>query len=504
MASTSPSPSPGAAIVADLQTKLATLMRDHNEGLGINHCANLMFNLLLDFRSIPRETCALLTLPEILKLDEICQDAIQAVGWHAQWRIAPRCDPTEADWSALSWRPGVATKMRVEDREDPLALRLHVLRMDMCELWNMDPRNGPESKLVDFASEVLRLCSGEKMSVGFDNGQMIYLNTIKFPAVEQKSKLRLAVFECVLLTLVCVSRWHAAWVDTMMPAKLYRGPVRLWGQGVPGTSFFARRAPEVKAGLRATDQTLSRRQKLLFKSLENDVEGLIAIPWLETPRGLGRAEKVVAVIRSAIEGRSLKRDPKDKHIDDRLFTIGQKAIDNIFIAARIHFKVKDVPSSPSVFVASASPRPRPNAQDHVGLRRWQILRLLDRLQRREPPMSVRLAIVSLILQHVEGEGLISKMQEGGDVEELGLPPVQDKSLEWRTEMLRFTEFAIVGMAQHLSSRFDDRQIMLVNKVVEMDKTAGEAEGLWVTGGQTESVSFTRDAWSKLVADSEEV
>ncbi|PPJ51217.1 hypothetical protein CBER1_08056 [Cercospora berteroae] len=497
-------------MVEKLQAKFLNLSHACNDGQGIEYCASLMFDILLDCRAIDKETFESLRPTDIWALDTVCQDAIQMTGNAAQWALAPRRDPSaEQNLVKLRFRPGNASKLNPKYDNDPLALRLHILRRDMCELMTMDSRS---SELVDLAADVLRLCSGKATIAHFSNGKMLWLDAVSFPQGLDDTYLRYTLFDCALLTLICISRWYAAWFDSMTPASWAKRSVRLWAQDVPGTGPLTPLPPD-RNQFRVTNFALSGRQIYQRQKLGHALRELLAIPFVASPgakavnpdsskdahsRWYKRGRMVVNILQMAIEGRTLQRDPRDEHFSTLLFDHAQRALDNMFIAAKIHFGIKATPTTPSIHVPS--PRgPEPEYNDHRGRRQWLMLKTLDSLHGTEPVMEIRQDMALSILQQVEGANLIVRMN--GTSGRAALHAVQDKDEGWRTEMLRYAEFAIVALAQHLSARFDGREIKLMNKLVESRKRPWQTED---DGGgarrrsrqYSETESYTDSAWKE--------
>ncbi|KAM3420299.1 hypothetical protein BST61_g3583 [Cercospora zeina] len=474
----------GATVIERLQAKLLDLSHTYSQGQGIERCSSLMFEILLDCRAMHPQTFDSLSPTEVGKLDTVCQDAIQMVGDAAQWALAPRRDPSEdQNLAKLRLRPDHAPKLDTKYHNDPLALRLHVLRRDLCALTATDPNS---SELVDLAADVLRLCSGKATIARFSNGHMLWLDAVRLPKGLKETYLKYTLFDCVLLTLVEIAQWYDAWFNKMIPASWAKRPVRLWAQDVPGTGAMTPRS-HYWTGLGATNEVLSRDQELQRQKLRDTLQKLLAIPFMAPPttqtaepglselkdtRWRRRASMVVEIIAMAIQGRALQRDPQDEDFSALLFDYAQKALDNMFIAAKIQFRIRANPTSPCFHVPV--PRgPVPDYSDHRGRRQWLVLKTLDTLHGTEPIMSVRCEMVLSILRLVEGENLIVRMNRTS--EKVPLPAVQDKDEAWRVEMLRHAEFAIVGLAQHLSARFDGRDVFLVNKLVETKKRPWETE-----------------------------
>ena len=510
-----PEPEPVAAatatMVEKLQAKFLNLSHAYTDGQGIECCASLMFDILLDCRAIDKEPFKGLRPPDIWALDTVCQDAIQMTGNAAQWALAPRRDPSaEKNLVKLRFRPGNASKLNPKYDNDPLALRLHILRRDMCELMTMDSSS---SELVHLATDVLRLCSGKATIAHFSNGQMLWLDAVSLPRDLNDTYLRYTLFDCALLTLICICRWYAAWFDSMTPASWAKRSVRLWAQDVPGTGPGTMLPPH-RNQFRVTNLALSSRQTYQRQKLDHALRELLAIPFV-TPldtitaakpdpskegnsRWYKRGRMVVNILEMAIEGRALQRDPQDETFTTLLFDYAQKALDNMFIAAKIQFRLPANPTTPSIHVPS--PRgPEPEYNDHRGRRQWLILTTLDSLHGTEPIMEIRQDMALSILQQVEGENLIVRMN--GTSGTAALHAVQDKDVGWRTEMLRYADFAIVALAQHLSARFDGREVKLMNKLVESRKrpwqTGNDGVGARRRSRQyPETVSYTDGAWKE--------
>ncbi|KAF2217560.1 hypothetical protein CERZMDRAFT_92208 [Cercospora zeae-maydis SCOH1-5] len=470
----------GATVIEKLQAKLLDLSHTYSQGQGIERCSSLMFEILLNCRAMDKETFDSLSPTEVWKLDTVCQDAIQMVGNAAQWALAPRRDPSEEqNLAKLRLRPGIVPKLDPKYHNDPLVLRLHVLRRDMCELTAMDPNS---SELVDLAADVLRLCSGKATIAHFSNGHMLWLDAVRFPKGPKETDLRYTFFDCVLLTLVEIAQWYDAWYNKMIPASWAKRSVRLWAQNVPGTGAVPSRS-HYWSGDRGTNETLSENQTLQVQKLDNALQELLAIPFVESnpsgekeTRWRRRTLMVVDIIKMAVQGRALQRDPQDEDFSARLFDYAQQALNNMFIAAKINFGIRTNPNSPCIHV----PVPRgaaPEYSDHRGRRQWLILKTLDTLHGTEPIMAIRCDMALSILRLVEGENLLVRMN--GTSEKVPLPAVQDKDEAWRVEMLRRAEFAIVGLAQHLSARFDRRDVFLVNKLVETKKRPWDTENAGV-------------------------
>ncbi|GIZ43441.1 hypothetical protein CKM354_000666900 [Cercospora kikuchii] len=509
-----PEPEPVAAatttMVEKLQAKFLSLSHAYTDGQGIERCAFLMFDILLDCRAIDKETFEGLRPTDIWALDTVCQDAIQMTGHAVQWALAPRRDPSaEHNLAKLRFRPGNASKLDPKYDQDPLALRLHVLRSDMCELMTMDSSS---SELVDLAADVLRLCSGKATIAHFSNGQMLWLDAVSLPRDLNDTYLRYTLFDSALLTLICISRWYAAWFDSMTPASWAKRSVRLWAQDVPGTGAVTMLLP-YRNQFRVTNLALSSRQIYQRQKLDHALRELLAMSFVAPAgakianpdsskeadsRWYKRGRMVVNILKMAIEGRALQRDPQDEHFSTLLFDYAQKALDNMFIAAKIQFGLPANPTTPSIHVPS--PRgPEPEYNDHSGRRQWLILKTLDSLHGTEPIMEIRQDMALSILQQVEGENLIVRMNGTGG--SAALHAVQDKDEGWRTEMLRYAEFAIVALAQHLSARFDGREIKLMNKLVESRKRPWQTEddGLGArrrSRKYPETVSYTDGAWKE--------
>lgn len=126
-----------------------------------------------------------------------------------------------------------------------------------------------------------------------------------------------------------------------------------------------------------------------------------------------------------------------------------------------------------------------------------ILELLDVLHTTEPELQLRLAIVCTIIAYAAGErGQGHWVEESGVDHWMQLPAVRNNDAAWRRQMLRYVEFGIVAMAQHLSSHFDGRDVLLDRKLVVPWRGNRAPDAAVIEKYPEQRVRYSSGAWKE--------
>ncbi|KAF7195270.1 hypothetical protein HII31_03476 [Pseudocercospora fuligena] len=167
----------------------------------------------------------------------------------------------------------------------------------------------------------------------------------------------------------------------------------------------------------------------------------------------------------------------------RMFNTASQALHRIKTNAEEYFGTSYNPLRNQAFNPESESQPFPVGND-VMQRQWAILNALDQLYRCKAQDPNRLIWAELVFAYCAGAAFTILPREGsrasdgnvyGPEERVDLPPMQTLK---REEMLAYTHFALVGVAQFLVEKFEGRSLRLWTGE-EIPKTREQEMVKWI-------------------------
>ncbi|KXT13256.1 hypothetical protein AC579_2482 [Pseudocercospora musae] len=349
----------------------------------------------------------------------------------------------------------------------------------------------------NLANKAFLLCFGDQVSIGPDDltscdgfetdPQHTYLDTGINVASHQDIHNRpwqCKMFKMSLHVLLALAHSHSSWFDNQ--------PVYIWNQsitvqrsnntyrfldntGCEELNFEPRINPPVVL--------LTSLEKAFWQRQHNALAPNYNVDSTRSYTLQSRA--LLDIVRISIQARNPKKPSYEYPFHTtKMFNTACQALRRIKSNSEEYFSTDENPLRNQAFNPESESRPFPG-RDQSMQRQWAILNSLDHLYRCQARDPNRLIWAELVFEYSAGAGLTILPHQGsrgssvtcGPEERVDLPALDRRQL-WREEMLTYTHFALVGVAQLLVGKFEGRSLRLWTGE-EIPKTREQEMVKWV-------------------------